>query len=79
MVSVERLRALTSAQRFALVLLGTVVANIGRVVLDGLPRTVVITLGFAMVLIALGLIELTVWGFHAVKQQRDVDHQVTEV
>ena len=60
---------MTATQRFGLVLLGTLIGNVGRTQLDALSGAVLLVLGGALCLSALGLLELSVHLWHTARRR----------
>lgn len=65
----ERLRQLTAGQRFAVVLAGIVVGNVGRVLLAEPLQSLLIVLGAGLAVLAVGGLELGVHLWHAAKRR----------
>ncbi len=60
---------MTATQRFGLVLLGTAIGNVGRTQLDSGPGAILLMLGGALCLVALGLLELSVHLWHTTRRR----------
>jgi hypothetical protein len=60
---------MTATQRLGLVLLGTVVGNVGRTQLDSTPGAILLILGGTSCLVALGLLELSIHLWHTTRRR----------